>query len=137
MTQPHATAPSHSRPHVLVPTVTAAVVRYQVADVERAVAFYSQRLGFKVELQAGSVFASVARGDLHLLLSGPEASGGRPMPDGRKQGPGGWNRIVLYVEDMASLVASLRRAGVRLLNDVETGPGGSQLLLRDPDRNPD
>jgi glyoxylase I family protein len=125
-----------SKPQVLVPKLTSAVVRYLVADLDRSIAFYTQGLGFTVEFRAGPVFASVARGDLHLLLSGPEASGGRPMPDGRRQEPGGWNRIVLYVEAMAPLVAKLRSAGVRFRNDVEVGPGGSQILLEDPDGNP-
>src|SRR5438128_1522187 len=90
-----------------------AAVRYQVADVERAIAFYTQHLGFRVEQKAGSAFAAVSRGGLRLLLSGPGASGSRPMPDGRRQAPGGWNRIVLDVDGLASLVDSLRTAGVR------------------------
>lgn len=119
-----------------IPTFTAAhaVVRYQVSDLERAVAFYRGTLGFSVEQQMGPI-AIVARGDLHLLLSGPQSSGARPMPDGRTQEPGGWNRIVLYVDDLAGRIAGLRAAGVTFRNEVETGPGGSQILLEDPDGN--
>jgi glyoxylase I family protein len=113
-----------------------AVVRYQVRDVDRAVAFYTEHLGFRVEQRPGPVLAIVARGDLHLLLSGPEASGGRPMPDGRRQEPGGWNRIVLYVEDLDRTMTSLERAGARFRNQVEVGPGGKQVQLDDPDGNP-
>ena len=115
---------------------TAAVVRYHVADVERAIAFYTERLGFRVVQRAGTVFATVSRGDLHLLLSGPGSSGSRPMPDGRKQEPGGWNRIVLYVEKIDSTIAALRSSGTRLRNDIETGPGGKQIQIEDPDGNP-
>ena len=113
-----------------------AAVRYQVADVERAIAFYTQHLGFRVEQKAGSAFAAVSRGGLRLLLSGPGASGSRPMPDGRRQAPGGWNRIVLDVDGFPSLVDSLRTAGVRFRNDVEVGPGGKQIQIEDPDGNP-
>jgi len=113
-----------------------AVVRYQVADVDRAIAFYTDRLGFRVEHQAGSAFAAVSRGQLRLLLSGPESSGARPLPDGRRQEPGGWNRIVLYVEDLASHVTALQRAGVGFRNQLEVGPGGKQIQLEDPDGNP-
>jgi catechol 2,3-dioxygenase-like lactoylglutathione lyase family enzyme len=117
-------------------TVTTAVIRYHVLDVERAIAFYTERLGFRVEQRAGAGFASVARGDLHLLLSGPESSGSRPMPDGRKQEPGGWNRIVLYVESIDTTIATLRGGGARFRNEVEVGPGGKQIQLEDPDGNP-
>jgi catechol 2,3-dioxygenase-like lactoylglutathione lyase family enzyme len=113
-----------------------AVVRYQIEDVERAVAFYTERLGFELTQQAGAVFATVSRGNLHLLLSGPGTSGRRPMPDGRKQEPGGWNRIVLYVDDLDTTVADLRAAGTRFRNEVEAGPGGKQIQLEDPDGNP-
>src|SRR5688500_605420 len=110
-----------------------AIVRYQVVDMERAIAFYTGQLGFRLVHQAGPV-ATVARGDLHLLLSGPASSGSRPMPDGRKQEPGGWNRIVLYVEDLDAIVGSLERAGGGFRNGV--GPGGKQIQVEDPDGNP-
>ncbi len=115
---------------------TTAVVRYQVGDVERATAFYTHRLGFRLENRLGPVLAIVARGDLHLILSGPEASGARPMPDGGRQMPGGWNRIVLYVEDLDATIASLRSADAHFRNEVEEGPGGRQIQLDDPDGNP-
>lgn len=114
----------------------AAVVRYQVADVDRSISFYTQRLGFALDQQSGSAFASVSRGRLRLLLSGPGSSGSRPMPDGRRQEPGGWNRIVLFVDDLASHVRSLEAAGVRFRNAVEAGPGGTQIQIDDPDGNP-
>jgi glyoxylase I family protein len=120
-----------------IPTFTSAnaVVRYQVSDLDRAVAFYTGPLGFKREQQMGPI-AIVARGDLHLLLSGPKSSGARAMPDGQKQESGGWNRLVLYVDDLAARIAELRDARVVFRNDVETGPGGSQILIEDPDGNP-
>lgn len=114
----------------------AALVRYQVLDVDRAVAFYTGQLGFELTQATGSVFAVVSRGDLRLLLSGPSSSGSRAMPDGRQQFPGGWNRIVLYVDDLESIVARLTAAKVRFRNAVEVGPGGSQIQLEDPDGNP-
>ena len=123
-----------SRP--FVPDVKAAVVRYQVQDIERAIEFYTQHLGFRVAHRSGRVFATVSRGDLYLLLSGPESSGSRPMPDGRRQVPGGWNRIVLYAEDLDSTIAALRNAGTRFRNEVEVGPGGKQIQVEDPDGNP-
>jgi glyoxylase I family protein len=116
--------------------LTAAVVRYQVTDVERSVAFYTNVLGFVLELHAGSAFASVRRGDLRLLLGGPGSSGARPMPDGRRQGPGGWNRIVLYVDDLDAQITALEKANVRFRNAIETGPGGRQIQIEDPDANP-
>ena len=111
-------------------------VRYQVADVARAATFYTDRLGFRAAERYGSAFAAVSRGGLRLILSGPGASGSRPMPDGRNQEPGGWNRIVLYVDDLASQIRSLKNAGVRFRNQVEVGPGGQQILIEDPDGNP-
>ena len=110
-------------------------VRYQVKDVERSISFYTQHLGFKLEHQAGSAFASVSNGDLTLLLSGPGSSGSRAMPDGRRQEPGGWNRIVLRVDDLFSLVARLKQASLHFRNEIETGPGGKQIQLEDPDGN--
>ncbi|WP_394840838.1 VOC family protein [Pendulispora brunnea] len=114
----------------------AAVIRYQVRDVERAIAFYTEHLGFESKQRFGPVFATVSRGDLHLLLSGPDSSGSRPMPDGRRQEPGGWNRIVLYVDDLDVTVAALRSAGTAFRNQVEVGPGGRQIQVEDPDGNP-
>jgi catechol 2,3-dioxygenase-like lactoylglutathione lyase family enzyme len=116
-------------------TTSNAVVRYQSADLARAVAFYTDQLEFTLEHQVGPI-AVIGRGDLHLLLSGPKSSGARPMPDGRKQEPGGWNRLVLYVDDLAAWTDKLRKAGVTFRNEVETGPGGAQILIEDPDGNP-
>jgi catechol 2,3-dioxygenase-like lactoylglutathione lyase family enzyme len=116
--------------------VTAAVVRYQVLDIDRAVAFYTERMGFHLDQRSGAVFATVSRGDLHLLLSGPGSSGSRPMPDGRRQQPGGWNRIVLYVENIDSSITDLKNGGARFRNAVEVGPGGKQIQIEDPDGNP-
>jgi len=116
-----------------MPTVN---VRYMVDDVEAAVAFYTTQLGFTLISKTLPAFADVARGDLRLLLSGPASSAGRPMPDGRRPIPGGWNRIHLVVDGLAVEVARLRSAGVRFRNDIVTGPGGSQILLDDPSGNP-
>ena len=109
-------------------------VRYMVNDVEESVAFYTKVLGFEV-LNKFPAFADVARGKLRLLLSGPASSAGRPMPDGAKPGPGGWNRVHLIVDDLAGEVARLRTAGVQFRNDIVAGPGGSQILLKDPSGN--
>jgi len=114
----------------------AAVVRYQIQDMDRAVAFYTQHLGFELKHRAGTVFATVARGHLRLLLSGPGSSGSRPMPDGRRQEPGGWNRIVLYVDCIDRAIAALTAAGCRFRSDVEVGPAGKQIQIEDPDGNP-
>ena len=111
-------------------------VRYQISDVSRAVAFYTQQLGFTLEHQQLPAFAMVALGDLKLLLSGPQASGSRPMPDGRRQEAGGWNRVVLRVDDLGTCIQRLQDAGVRLRNAMETGPGGKQIQIEDPDGNP-
>ena len=110
-------------------------VRYMVDDVDAAIEFYTKHLGFEVRMSAAPAFADVMRGHLRLLLSGPASSAGRPMPDGAKPGPGGWNRIHLIVPDIAAEVARLRQAGVSFRNDVVTGPGGSQILLEDPSGN--
>ena len=110
-------------------------VRYQVADVARSVEFYTGRLGFSLGHQQLPAFAAVSIEHLTLLLSGPEASGSRPMPDGRRQEPGGWNRIVLRVKDLPARIETLRDAGLQFRNDMEVGPGGRQILLQDPDGN--
>lgn len=110
-------------------------VRYMVDDVDRAVAWYTTHLAFKLISNQAPAFADVSRGGLRLLISGPTSSAGRPMPDGEKPGPGGWNRIHLIVEDLAAEVARLKAAGLRFRNDVVTGPGGSQILLIDPSGN--
>jgi glyoxylase I family protein len=111
-------------------------VRYQVNDVERSVAFYTQTLGFKLEHQQLPAFANVSLGALKILLSGRGASGSRPMPDGQRQEPGGWNRVVLRVENLESCIEGLKQTGLRFRNDLETGPGGKQIQLEDPDGNP-
>jgi catechol 2,3-dioxygenase-like lactoylglutathione lyase family enzyme len=111
-------------------------VRYMVDDVEQAVDFYTRHFGFTVRTSALPAFADVVRGRLRLLLSGPASSAGRPMPDGREPGPGGWNRIHLIVDDIATDVARLRAAGLSFRNDIVTGPGGRQILLDDPSGNP-
>jgi len=111
-------------------------VRYQVSDVARAVAFYTERLGFKLEMQKLPAFANVSLGALQILLSGPGASGSRALPDGRRQEPGGWNRVVLRVENLPGLIESLKPLGLRFRNEMEEGPGGKQIQLEDPDGNP-
>ena len=111
-------------------------VRYQVKDVARSVTFYTQHLGFKVEHQQLPAFASVSLGDSQVLLSGPGASGSRPMPNGQRQEPGGWNRIVLKVSDLGGCIGVLRSAGLRFRNEMESGPGGRQIQIEDPDGNP-
>lgn len=124
------------------PAFRAAAVRYQVKDVDRSLAFYTRHLGFQLEPapapagSAGPAFARISNGSLTLWLSGPKSSGSRPMPDGRQQEPGGWNRIVLEVEDLPSRVAAMKGAGLRFRNEIEKGPGGSQIQLEDPDGNP-
>jgi glyoxylase I family protein len=116
--------------------VERATVRYQVSDIERSIAFYTEELGFQLEQQTGPVFASVTLGSLRLVLSGPGSSGSRPMPDGRRQEPGGWNRILIYVDNLAAHIEALERKGIRFRNQVESGPGGSQIQIDDPDGNP-
>ena len=111
-------------------------VRYMVDDVEAAIAFYSTHFGFTVRSNAAPAFADIVRGPLRILLSGPKSSAGRPMPDGRQPGPGGWNRIHFIVEDIEAEVARLRAAGVRFRNDIISGPGGKQIVLDDPSGNP-
>ena len=112
-------------------------VRYIVNDVEEAIAFYTERLGFRVELNPAPGFAVLSRGDLHLLLNEPGAGGaGQPMPDGREPKPGGWNRIQLEVDDLAGEVGAIRDAGARFRNEIVEGRGGKQILLEDPSGNP-
>ena len=111
-------------------------VRYQVRDVVRSAEFYTRHLGFKCEGPSSPAFAMVTNGDLRLLLSGPGSSGARPMPDGRVQEPGGWNRVLLAVDDISVAQEKLKSAGIHFRNDVETGPGGSQVQIEDPDGNP-
>ncbi len=113
-----------------------ASIRYLVKDVDRSIAFYTGYLGFKLVHQAGPAFASVSKDDLTLWLSGPQSSGARPMPDGRRPEPGGWNRLVLDVKDLPSRVAELKRKGLRFRNEIVVGPGGKQILVEDPDGNP-
>ena len=110
-------------------------VRYQVKDVSRSVEFYTRQLGFKLGHQKLPAFANVSIENLTLLLSGPGASGSRPMPDGRHQEPGGWNRVVLQVSDLPARIEALKAAGLRFRNAMEVGPGGRQIQLEDPDGN--
>ena len=111
-------------------------VRYQVKDVSRSIAFYTQQLGFKLDHQNLPAFGQVSLGDLKLILSGPGASGSRPMPDGNQQEPGGWNRLILKVADLPAGIAAMKEAGLHLRNEMEVGPGGKQIQLEDPDGNP-
>ncbi len=111
-------------------------VRYQVKDVSRSVAFYTQQLGLKLDQQTLPAFAQVSIGNLKLILSGPGASGSRPMPDGRQQEPGGWNRVVLQVADLSERIQQMQKSGVHFRNQMEVGPGGRQIQLEDPDGNP-
>lgn len=111
-------------------------VRYQVEDVQRAITFYTQTLGFNLDMQNLPAFGQVSIGDLKLILSGPGASGSRPMPDGRQQEPGGWNRVLLQVQDLPVRIADLKESGVRFRNEMEVGPGGKQIQIEDPEGNP-
>ena len=118
-----------------MPTVQ---VRYIVEDIDAAIAFYCQKLGFTAVMHPAPAFAMLARGDLRLVLSAPNPAGGggQPMPDGRKQEPGGWNRFAIEVADLAGTVETLRSAGARFRNDIVTGVGGKQILVEDPSGNP-
>jgi glyoxylase I family protein len=111
-------------------------VRYQVKDVQRALTFYTQMLGFNLDLQYLPAFGQVSIDGLTLILSGPGASGSRAMPDERQQEPGGWNRVLLQVEDLPARIAELKKAGLRFRNEMEIGPGGRQIQIEDPDGNP-
>jgi len=111
-------------------------VRYQVKDVSRSIDFYTQRLGFKLDQKNLPAFGQVSIGDFKLILSGPGASGSRPMPDGHTQEPGGWNRVILQVADLPARIEELKNAGLNLRNQMESGPGGKQIQLEDPDGNP-
>jgi glyoxylase I family protein len=111
-------------------------VRYQVKDVNSSVNFYTQQLGLKLDQQHLPAFAQVSVGNLKLILSGPGASGSRPLPDGQRQEPGGWNRVILQVDDLPARIETMRKAGLRFRNDMEVGPGGKQIQLEDPDGNP-
>ena len=112
-----------------------ATVRYLVTDVDRSVAFYTEGLGFRLDQQMGPAFARVSRDGLTLWLAGPQSSAARPMPDGSRPGPGGWNRFVVEVADLQSRVAEMKQSGMRFRNDIVVGPGGKQVLLEDPDGN--
>ena len=111
-------------------------VRYQVKDVARAIDFYTNQLGFKLDAKHLPAFAQVSIPNLKLVLSGPGASGSRPMPDGRQQEPGGWNRVMLQVSDLDARIEALKKSGLRFRNQVEAGPGGKQIQIEDPDGNP-
>jgi catechol 2,3-dioxygenase-like lactoylglutathione lyase family enzyme len=113
-----------------------AVVRYLVDEVDAAIAFYTGRLGFALDRQMGPAFAIVSRGDLTLWLSGPQSSAARPMPDSTRPEPGGWNRLVLEVENLETEVERLKQAGVSFRNEIVIGPGGKQILVEDPSGNP-
>ena len=111
-------------------------MRLSVTDIARSVEFYKEKLGFKLDSQRLPAFAQVSFGNLKLILSGPGASGSRPLPAGVRQTPGGWNRIILQVADLAGAMEKLKQAGLPLHNDMESGPGGKQVQLEDPDGNP-
>lgn len=111
-------------------------VRYQVRDVSRSIDFYTKKLGFKLDHKHLPAFAQVSIDSLKLILSGPGASGSRPMPDGRSQEPGGWNRVILQVADLPARIEALKKSGLNFRNQMETGPGGKQIQIEDPDGNP-
>ena len=111
-------------------------VRYQVKDVSRSIDFYTKQLGLKLDQQHLPAFAQVSVGNLKLVLSGPGASGSRAMPDGKRQEPGGWNRIMLEVDNLPALIEKLKKAGLHFRNEMESGPGGKQIQIEDPDGNP-
>ena len=129
-----ATPSQDTKPHAFIKKVHG--IRYQVKDVARSVAFYTRHLGFEAGHQQLPAFANVSIDGLNVLLSGPGASGSRPLPDGRHQKPGGWNRVVLRTADLPARIEALRKAGVRFRNDMEVGPGARQIQIEDPDGNP-
>jgi glyoxylase I family protein len=120
------------------PVYTFAAVRYQVKDVDRSVTFYTEHLGFVEDttIPPGTAFGAVKNGALTIWLSGPKSSGSRPLPDGRAQEPGGWNRIALQVENIEARVEELKKAGLKFRNEIVSGPGGKQIQIEDPDGNP-
>jgi predicted enzyme related to lactoylglutathione lyase len=128
-------ASRHTTEELHMRATTTVGVRYMIDDVADAIAFYTTHLGFTLEQDASPAFAAVARDGVRLLLSGPTSSGRRPMPDGTQPVPGGWNRLHLQVDDLAGEVERLRAAGCSFRNDIISGPGGSQILLQDPDGN--
>lgn len=113
-------------------------VRYIVSDIEAAIAFYTQQLDFHLDMHPAPAFAMLSRGELRLVLSvpNPRGGGGQPMPDGRAQEPGGWNRFAIQVSDLSQLVESMRKAGAHFRNEIVTGVGGKQIILEDPSGNP-
>lgn len=113
-----------------------ATIRYMVQNVEESIKFYIEHLGFSLLDQMGAAFAIIEKDDLHLWLSGPQTSAARPMPDGRTPQPGGWNRFVMEVDDIETLVSKMKKAGVSFRNEIITGPGGKQILAEDPSGNP-
>jgi catechol 2,3-dioxygenase-like lactoylglutathione lyase family enzyme len=118
--------------------MTSVQVRYIVNDVDAAIAFYTQQLGFTLEMHPAPAFAMLSRGDLRLVLSAPNPAGGggQPMPDGRQQAPGGWNRFAIEVDDLNTMVDKLRQAGVHFRNEIVSGVGGKQIIVEDPAGNP-
>jgi len=136
MTQASAATKTTAERNATADGAALAAVRYQIKDVDRAIKFYNEVLDFKLEQKTGTAFAMVSRGPLQLVLSGPGSSGARPMPDGRPQEPGGWNRIILYVSDLDAQIEKLKTAGAHFRNSVEIGPGGKQIQIEDPDGNP-
>jgi len=113
-----------------------AIIRYLVNDVDTSIEFYRKHLGFELSEKMGTAFAIVSRGDLNVWLSGPQTSAARPIPDGRKPEAGGWNRFVIEVDNIETLVASMKSAGVLFRNDIILGPGGKQIVAEDPSGNP-
>jgi glyoxylase I family protein len=134
-TQEGGSAPAHGQPQATDFIIGFHGVRYQVKDVSRSIDFYTTHLGFELKHKQLPALANVSTEDLTILLSGPGASGSRVMPDGRRQEPGGWNRVVLRVRDLPDLIEALKRAGLRFRNEMEVGPGGKQIQLEDPDGN--
>ena len=121
---------------MVLPSFRVHGVRYQTRDLNRAVEFYTQQLGFELKHRQGTAFANVSCDGLDVLLSGPGSSGARPLADGQQQEPGGWNRIVLAVSDLPSIVATMKDQGIQFRSEIVAGPGGRQIQLLDPDGNP-